>query len=152
MLSTRIPVWTCKRRIDLQTPDCPVGRGWRIHWLQLGREESTRLRATGVLNMKVNYLIVKLWDLGVVECPFFAIAPPSTTITLTSGARNYNRRTHNSNLGRRSPGGGRVLCREYVPSRHIRSSGRALLLWQVNSASLMCDMNRWPSGRVSASA
>ena len=24
-------------------------------------------------------------------------------------------RTHNSDLGRRSPGDGRVLCREYVP-------------------------------------
>ena len=27
---------------------------------------------------------------------------------------------------RRSPGSGRVLCREYVPSRHNMSSGRAL--------------------------
>ena len=53
---------------------------------------------------------------------------------------------------RRSPGGGRVLCREYVPSRHIRSSGRALSPRQVNSAALIWDMNRWPSGRVSASA
>ena len=35
-------------------------------------------------------------------------------------------RTDNSDLGRRSPGGGRVLCRDYVPSRHIRSSGRAI--------------------------
>ena len=32
---------------------------------------------------------------------------------------------HNTDLGRRSPGGDRVLCREYVPSRYIRSSGRA---------------------------
>ena len=59
---------------------------------------------------------------------------------------------HNTDLGRCSPGGGRVLCREYVPSRHIRSSGRALSSWLVNSASLTCDMNRWPCGRVSASA
>ena len=61
-------------------------------------------------------------------------------------------KSHNSDLGRRSPGGGRVLCREYVPSRHIRSSGCALSPWLVNSASLMCDMNWWPSGRDSASA
>ena len=27
----------------------------------------------------------------------------------------YAMRTRNPNLGRRSPGGGRVLCREYVP-------------------------------------
>ena len=27
---------------------------------------------------------------------------------------------HDTDLGRCSPGGGHVLCREYVPSRHIR--------------------------------
>ena len=59
---------------------------------------------------------------------------------------------HNTDLGRRNPGGGRVLCREYIPSIHIRSSGRALSLWLVDSASLICDMNRCPSGKVSASA
>ena len=59
---------------------------------------------------------------------------------------------HNTDLGRRSSGGGRVFCWEYVPSRHIRSSGRTLSPWLVNSASLTCDMNRWPSGRFSASA
>ena len=48
-------------------------------------------------------------------------------------------RIHNSDFGRRSPGGGCVLCREYVPSRHIRSSGWALSLWLFNSASFMCD-------------
>ena len=57
--------------------------------------------------------------------------------------RYYFMRTHNCDLGRRSPWGGRVLCREYVRSRHIRSSGHALSLWLVNSASLTCDMNRW---------
>ena len=40
---------------------------------------------------------------------------------------------HNTDLGRRSPWGSRVLCREYVPSRHIRSSGRALSPLLVNS-------------------
>ena len=30
---------------------------------------------------------------------------------------------HNTDLGRRSPGGDSVLCREHVPSRHIRLSG-----------------------------
>ena len=59
---------------------------------------------------------------------------------------------HNTDLGRRSPGGGRVLCREYGPSRHIKSSGRALLSWLVNSGLLICDKNRWPSGRVSVCA
>ena len=59
---------------------------------------------------------------------------------------------NNTNLGRRSPGGGRVLCREYVPSRHIRSIGRVLSARLVNSASLICDINRWPSDKVSASA
>ena len=44
------------------------------------------------------------------------------------------------------------LCREYEPSRHIRSRGRALSPWLVNLASLICGMNRWPSGKVSASA
>ena len=58
-------------------------------------------------------------------------------------------KNHNSDLWKRSPGGGRVLCREYVPSRHIRSSGCALSLWLVNSASLMSDTSRCPSGRVS---
>ena len=38
----------------------------------------------------------------------------------------YVMRTHNSDLGRCSPGGGRVLCMEYVPIRHIRSSGRTI--------------------------
>ena len=33
-----------------------------------------------------------------------------------------------------------------------KSSGRALSPWLVNSASLICDMNRGPSGRVSVSA
>ena len=33
----------------------------------------------------------------------------------------YVMRTRDSDLERRSPGGGRVLCREYVPSRHIKS-------------------------------
>ena len=59
---------------------------------------------------------------------------------------------HNADVWRRNPGGGRVLCKEYVPSRHIRLSGLTLSLWLVNSVSVMCDMNRWPSGRVSASA
>ena len=59
---------------------------------------------------------------------------------------------HNTGLGRRSLRGGRVLCREYVPSRQISSSGRALSPWLVNSASIICDMNWWPSVRVSASA
>ena len=40
----------------------------------------------------------------------------------------------------------------YAPSRYIRSSVRALSPWLVNSASLICDMNRRPSGRVLASA
>ena len=53
---------------------------------------------------------------------------------------------------RRSPGGGRVLCREYAPSRLIRTNGLALSPGLVNSASLICDMNREPSCRVSASA
>ena len=35
-------------------------------------------------------------------------------------------RTHNSDLGRRSLRGGRVLCRKYVPIRPIRASGRAI--------------------------
>ena len=60
--------------------------------------------------------------------------------------------TRNSDLGRRCPGGGRVLCREYVPSRHMRSKWSHNSPWFVNSASLICVMNRWPSGRVSASA
>ena len=58
---------------------------------------------------------------------------------------------HNTDLGRGSPGGGRVLCWEYAPSRHIRSKGRASSPLLVDSASHICDMNRWPSGRVSAS-
>ena len=40
---------------------------------------------------------------------------------------------HNTDLGRRSPRGDHVLCREHVPSRHIRLSGHAfhhdLLNW-----------------------
>ena len=32
---------------------------------------------------------------------------------------------HNTDVGRHSPGGDRVLCREHVPSRHIRLSDRA---------------------------
>ena len=61
-------------------------------------------------------------------------------------------RIHNADLGRRSPGGGRILEREYVPSRHMRPSGHALSPLLVDSVSLICDMNRWTSGRVSASA
>ena len=34
--------------------------------------------------------------------------------------------THNSDVGRRSPEGSRVLCWECVPIRHINSSGRAI--------------------------
>ena len=34
----------------------------------------------------------------------------------------------------------------------IKLSGRVLSQWLVNSASFMCDLNRWPSGRISASA
>ena len=53
-------------------------------------------------------------------------------ITMT---RNYIMRTHNSDLGRRSPRGGRVLCREFVPIRHFRSSGHTvhhvLLIWHL---------------------
>ena len=48
---------------------------------------------------------------------------------------------HSTDLGGLSPGGGRVLSTEYV---HIRLSGCALSPWLVNSASLMCDMSRWP--------
>ena len=59
---------------------------------------------------------------------------------------------HGTDLGRRSPGGDRVLCREYVPSRHIRLSGRAFSPWLVDLASFMCHMYLWPSGRVSTSA
>ena len=58
----------------------------------------------------------------------------------------------NSDLGKRSPGGSHVLRREYVPSRQIRSKWSRNSPWLVNSASLICGMNRWPSGRVSASA
>ena len=59
---------------------------------------------------------------------------------------------YNTDLGSGSPGGDRALFWEYAPSSHIRSSGRVLSPWLVNSASLICDMNWWPSGRVSASA
>ena len=38
------------------------------------------------------------------------------------------------------------------PSRHIRSKWSRNLLWLVNSASLICGINRGPNGRVSASA
>ena len=55
---------------------------------------------------------------------------------------------HNTDLERRSPGGGRVICRESIPSRCIRSSGRALSPRLVNPASLICDMNRWSSGML----
>ena len=48
-------------------------------------------------------------------------------------------------------GGGRVLCKgNTYPSRHIRSKWSRNLPWHVNSGSLICGMNRWPSGRVSA--
>ena len=56
----------------------------------------------------------------------------------------------NSDLGRRKPGGGRVLCKgNTYPSRHIRSKWSRNLPWLVNSASITCGMNRWHSGRVS---
>ena len=38
--------------------------------------------------------------------------------------------------------------RKNVLSRHIRSCGRAFLPWLVDSASLMCGMDWWPSDRV----
>ena len=36
-------------------------------------------------------------------------------IIIFSAYEAYVTRTYNSDLGRRSPGGGRVRCREYVP-------------------------------------
>ena len=59
---------------------------------------------------------------------------------------------HNTGLRRRSPGGDLVLCRKHVPSRHIKLSGRAFSPWLVNSASLLFDVDRWPSCRLLAYA
>ena len=81
-----------------------------------------------------------------------SIPPFKNYIIIYPAHEVYVMRTRNSDLGRRSPGSGRVLCRDYVPSRHIRSKWSRNSPWLVNSASLRCGMNRWPSGRVSASA
>ena len=62
-----------------------------------------------------------------------SLPPFKNYIIIFPAPEAYIMRTYNSDLGRRSPGGGRVLCREYVPSRHIRSSGCAihhdLIIW-----------------------
>ena len=51
------------------------------------------------------------------------------------------------NLGRRGPGGDRVLCKNSdVPIRHLRLSGLALTM--VNLAALVYNVNQWLSGRV----
>ena len=53
---------------------------------------------------------------------------PFIIIIIFPAHEDYVMRTRNSDLGRRSPGGGRVRCREYVAikRRHIRSSGRTI--------------------------
>ena len=40
---------------------------------------------------------------------------------------------HNTDLGRRSPGGDRVLCREYAPSRHIIGGARGVVVIAVGN-------------------
>ena len=79
--------------------------------------------------------------------------PPFKIIYNYPAHEAYVMKIRNSDLGRRSPGGGRVLCKgNTYPSRHIRSKWSRNLPWLVNSASLICGMNRWPGGRVLASA
>ena len=60
-------------------------------------------------------------------------------------------RTRNSDLRRRSLGGGRVRCREYVPikKRHIRSRDHVIYNDLLIRHRLYVA---WPGGRVSASA
>ena len=81
-----------------------------------------KIRQTPSCRCLPNFLVMVISNI-------ILIPPFKNYIIIFPAHEAYVTRTHDSDLGRRSPGGNRVRCREYVPiKRHIRSSVHDLLI------------------------